>query len=263
MHRIGGAARAGARSMIPYVAMVSETRLGGPGDVDGSDHSRLLVVVPTVPEARAVSAALGPMLREGLARLAVSGMGAASVEALCRQLDTHLAHPRAVVLVGWGGGLTPSLDTGSAVIADVALDEEGHRAPCVPVQVAGGTIGPGVTVAAPLYTAAEKRVWLGTGALVLDMEAYPAAAWCAMRDVPFVHARVILDAHDEDIPDLGDALDPLGRVRPTRLARILAAHPSEMALLVRLARRTRSLAPALGRLARDVVDALPASGGEG
>jgi hypothetical protein len=89
------------------------------------------------------------------------------------------------------------------------------------------------------------------------MEAYPLAAWARAHNLPFVHARVILDAADEALPDLGDALDPLGRPHPGRLARRTLLHPGLAIAALRLVGRVRRLGPALGEVARAVVQSWP------
>ncbi len=51
-------------------------------------------------------------------------------------------------------------------------------------------------------TPQAKRDAQRSGALAVEMEAYPLAAWAAAHRLLFIHARVILDAVDESLPDL-------------------------------------------------------------
>jgi len=145
------------------------------------------------------------------------------------------------------------------VVADTALDEGGRRVPCTAVPVSGATRGPILTVAAPLLTAADKAVRQACGALAVETEAYPVATWAATRGVPFVHARIILDAVDQSLPDLDDAVDSFGQIQFVTLARRLLLRPALTVSLMGLARQTRALEPALGTLARQVRDLLLAA----
>jgi nucleoside phosphorylase len=215
----------------------------------------MLLITPSQVEYSAVETSLRDNLAARSLEVVVSGMGPDCAVTLCRQLEARASPPEVLALVGVAGGLDPTLAAGDVVLASAALCEDGRRAPCTIVPLAGAAIGPILTVSRALYTPAEKAAGRDTGALAVEMEAYPLAAWAAERDVPFVHARVILDPFDETLPDLGDVLDQYGRARPTRFLRHLLAHPSQAAAVVRLQRRAQAIAPMLGRLARLVVEA--------
>ena len=215
----------------------------------------MLLITPTQAEYRAVEAALRDLLAAGRPELIMFGMGPDCASTLCRQLEARARLPEALALLGVAGGLDPELAAGDAVIASTALDAAGRQAPCTLIGLSGAVIGPMLTVSRALYTPAEKAAGRDTGALAVEMEAYPLAAWASERGLPFVHARVILDPVDEALPDLGDVLDEWGRVRPVGLLRRLLAHPSHAAAMVRLQRRSRTIAPALGRLAQALVTA--------
>jgi nucleoside phosphorylase len=165
-----------------------------------------------------------------------------------------------LALIGWAGGLRPDLAPGDIVLASHALDEQGEPVPCTVLDLPGAEIGALLTVSAPLMTAQAKRaarsgVTFANEPLAVEMEAYPLALWAWQHQVPFCHARVILDAADEALPDLADTLDAMGRIRPGCLAQRLLRRPWLSVPLLRLGVRTWRLGPVLTRVARDVAQA--------
>lgn len=215
----------------------------------------MLLITPTQAEYDAVKAPLRDLLAAGSLELVMCGMGPEAAAAFCRQLEARARLPKALVLVGVAGGLDPALAAGDVILASAALDEDGQRAPCAIIPLPGATTGPVLTVSRALRTTAEKAVGRDTGAVAVEMEAYPLAAWAAERRLPFVHARVILDPYDEPFPDMGDALDPFGRVQLGQVLQSLLAQPSLVVPFLRLLRGARAIGPALGRLAQTVVAA--------
>jgi hypothetical protein len=215
---------------------------------------RLLIVAPMASEYAAVRAGVRPLLGSGALEVRMCGIGPERAGAFCRGLGEG-ANWSGLALVGWAGGLAPELAAGDAVLADVALAPDAPPLPCHAIALAGGRVGPMLTVAQALFTPAAKRDARETGALAVEMEAYPLAAWAAARGLPFVHARVILDAVEEPLPDLGGALDAFGRPRLSYLLRRVSQRPALVPELWRLGRRGRALRPRLSALARDVAQA--------
>ena len=210
-----------------------------------------MVVTATEWEGRAVRRALRREIGRGLARVETCGIGPDAAARLCARLESEPA-PERLALVGWAGGLAPGLDVGHVVVADCALDEAGRRAPCLALELAGARIGPVLTVAEALCDPAAKRATaLASGALAVEMEAYPLAAWAAERGIPFLHLRLISDGPDDALPDHTPVLDPLGRLRPAALM----ARPRLALSLARLALRLARLQRRLGDLARVAVTA--------
>ncbi len=212
----------------------------------------VLLVTPTSSEYATVRAAIGARLTPGRLALVRCGMGMDAAVALCRRLE-DAEWSGTLALLGWAGGLSPDLAAGDCVIADAALDGKGHRVLLTAPDLPGVAAGPVLCVPEPLATPQAKRDAQRSGALAVEMEAYPLAAWAAAHRLPFIHARVILDAVDESLPDLGDALNAQCRVHPGRLARRLLARPRTIFNVLWMARRVRVLGPVLGWLARAVV----------
>ena len=211
----------------------------------------LLLITPTLSEYTAVRTAVTDWLADGKLQLAMCGMGPACAAALCQQLERSgwLGN---MALIGWAGGLCPNLAAGDSVLADAAMNIHGQRVPLAPPNLPGTKVGALLTTPAPLLTQQAKKAVQKSNALAVEMEAYPLAVWAAAHNLPFVHARVILDAANEALPDLGDALDAFGRVRPGRLAQRLLAQPPMTLDLLRLAHRAKKLEPNLQALARAV-----------
>lgn len=215
----------------------------------------LLLVTPTSSEYALVGAAVGDLLANDGLEIYVCGMGQASATALCHRLQARTRSLKGLALIGWAGGLCPNLAAGDIVLADAALDVQGERVPCTVIQLPGAKVGTLLTVPAPLLTPQAKSAASNCGALAVEMEAYPVAAWAWTHNLPFVHARVILDPVSEALPDLGDALDLLGRVRRGRLARRLLARPRLAVALLHLAYRVQTLGPVLSKAARAIAQA--------
>ncbi|MHB0878916.1 MAG: phosphorylase family protein [Anaerolineae bacterium] len=205
------------------------------------------IVVPSVAELSVVGRSLA---RSGAgARLAVArlGVGPAAAADYAQRYGAG-THDR-VALVGWAGGLCSSLAAGSVVVASEAVDGSGRRVACEAVQLSGAAVGPVLTVAAPLLTReAKERAGVDSGAVAVEMEAFPLAAWAAERGLRFYHVRVILDTAEESLPDLGALLDESGGLSRGWLRRVLA-RPSLIPAMLRLARRTQQVAPALSAAA--------------
>jgi nucleoside phosphorylase len=219
-----------------------------------SQPRSFMLVTPTASEYAPVKSAVAGWLGGGRVQLEMCGIGVDRAEAFARRLDRS-GPWGGLALTGWAGGVHPDLAAGDVVVAEVALDDDGRRAPCTAIDLAGARRGPLVTVRAPLLAPEDKRAARHSGALAVEMEAYPLAAWAASRNVPFLHARIILDGVDDSLPNVDHALDPFGRVKPGRLARLLLARPHLAVELWSMGRRLQPLRPTLGALAREILEA--------
>jgi adenosylhomocysteine nucleosidase len=209
----------------------------------------LYLVAPTTSEYAAMRPAVA---RAGdTARLVLSGMGPERAAAVCEELGAA----GSVALVGWAGALDPALVPGDVVVAEAVVDEASERIECAQFELDGARTGVVLSVATLLMGPEEKSAAWRRGVMAVEMEGFALARWAAGQGVPLVHARVILDAAAEQLPALGDALDPFGRVRPGRLARRLVARPALVSELARYAARVRALSPRLAAIAAALVAA--------
>jgi len=212
------------------------------------EHGAAIMVAPTREEWRVLRRALAPELAAGKLRLEECGVGPENAAALCRRLEDE-GWRGSLFLAGWAGGLSADLAAGSVVLARSALSLDGPPHACEQRHLPDARVGDILTVSRALYTPEEKRRATATGALAVEMEAYPIAAWAEAQGLPFVHARVVLDAADERLPDLSQVVDESGRLRWLALGR----HPSLLLELARLYTRLRRLNPILAGLARQLV----------
>ena len=119
------------------------------------------------------------------------GMGPRRAVALCADLERG-ARPRGLALLGWAGGLRDDLVVGDIVIADRALSAGRSDVSCLVLPLPGMARvhrGPVLTAGHVVAAPAAKRAAAACGALAVEMEAYPLAAWAAQCGVPFVHGR--------------------------------------------------------------------------
>jgi len=172
-------------------------------------------------------------------------------------------------------GLSPELRAGDLVVGDRAIIYRRGRTtpqsfPCDPglreraltlVRRSGSrhSLGPIVTVERILLTAAEKRdLAAESGALAVDMESAAIAAMAAVRAVPFLAVRAILDPVEEDLKIAFDQfLDGRGEPMWGPLTRYLLAHPQAVPRLMALGLRTKVTCTRLGHLLRDLSTLAP------
>jgi adenosylhomocysteine nucleosidase len=208
------------------------------------------LLVPSMAELSVVGRALERERQQPHLALARLGVGPASAAAYARQLGSGPGDR--IALIGWAGGLCAAAAIGGIVVASEALDGEGHRVACEVLPLPGALAGPVLTMAAPLLTEAAKRqAGAQTGAVAVEMEAFPLALWAAERQVRFYHVRVILDGVGESLPDVAGLLDESGGLARGWPGHLLA-RPALVPALLRLARRTQVVAPALATAARGI-----------
>lgn len=209
----------------------------------------LLFIMPTQGEYRVVEVAVRrPRLP---VELVMCGVGPGRAAALCAELERERP-PQGVALLGWAGGLSDGLAPGDIVLADQALWAGRSAVDCMrlPLQdLPRVYCGPILTTAQVLATSEAKRSAGQSGALAVEMEGYPLAAWAAGRGIPFVHGRVILDGVDEAVPELDGVLDGYGRVRAGNLLGVLARRPALLREIARFPVRLRRVNRRLAELA--------------
>ena len=144
------------------------------------------------------------------------------------------------------------MGVGEIICADAILKDGQPRINCEVLPVETARKGPMLTVPTALFTPQEKLSAQASGALAVEMEAYPMAVWAKQQGIPFYHARVILDTWDEKLPDLNGAINTTGKVRLIPFFKQLALHPGLFRELWWLVGRIRSVNPALEDLSREI-----------
>jgi adenosylhomocysteine nucleosidase len=207
---------------------------------------------------------LGPTVRlaEPLGSLAdgtlvaVTGMGAAAATAGARAL----IDAGATALVSWGmaGGLDPALSAGAVLLPTEVVGTDGQLvgtdkgwrerlSAAIAAPIHNGRL---VTASRAIGSIADKAgLFKTTGAAAVDMESLAVGKVAEQHQAPFIAVRVIVDSAGDVLPDaVTAAADNQGHVQIWRL--ILALAPSEIAPLIRLARRYRAANRSLASIAR-------------
>ncbi len=202
---------------------------------------RPVIVAPTAVEFGAVKRALRGVEARGDVVLAQCGMGVRQAGGFCERFLSE--HVSCVALVGWAGGLAQDLAVGDVVSADAVLMQGCPRLEIRALELPGARRGAVLTAAKALASAAEKRSageeW---GAIAVEMEAYPLAAWAEAQGIPFYHVRIIMDTWEEELPEMGGG-SVWGKVR-------------QLPRLWWMVRRIRALDAGLGRMAVQVAEAI-------
>ncbi len=176
--------------------------------------------------------------------------------------------PQGIMALGFAGALRTHLRPGALVVAErtrpegddgpdlltVAADAAMIRAAVKAGEVAGILTACGALVTVPALAAtpeAKAALAASTGAVAVDMEAGAVATVAARAGLPFLAAKVILDAADESLhPALMDVVRPDGTPRFLYAAYLAARDGDVRAALHWAGRRSRLAATVLTRFCR-------------
>jgi adenosylhomocysteine nucleosidase len=185
------------------------------------------------------------------------GMGQVLAEESARAIFQYF-RPRAVVLAGYGGALSPHLKVGQVLLSTNFSSEE-----VLPfLRLLSGFDFAGFCTSDELADTKEKRdeYAQSSRSQVVDMETSPVADIVRARSVPFIALRVITDDYQQVLPAgaLAAGFDVRkGRATPFRLFGYLAMHPGEIA---RFKKFVSGLSPArrvLTNFLKELNDELP------
>jgi adenosylhomocysteine nucleosidase len=165
---------------------------------------------------------------------------------------------QAVLSFGIAGGLDPALAPGDLVVATAVRGVGGstYRADeawalaltrACPGARLGMLAGSHAVVADP---EAKRRLHEATGALAVDLESEPAAAFAAGHGLPFAALRAVADAAAETVPQAAlHGLKADGRADPFAVTLGLLRRPAELPALLKLTARSRAALHALAQAA--------------
>jgi adenosylhomocysteine nucleosidase len=231
--------------------MASQLDFAGGTFVDGlvadADNDDSLRVVDAVVEShrRVVIAFVGLAFE---ARIAA----APGVRVVCRTAGSELEAVadsavrqgyRGMISFGVAGGLASQLRAGDWVVASSIRESQSVR-PTDAVwsrkllgMIPGAIHAPIVGVGEPVAEPARKReLHRTTGAVAVDMESHLAARVAAEHKLSFAAVRVVVDpAHRKIPPAALIAMRPDGRANVSAVLRDLAARPSQISQLARIA----------------------------
>jgi nucleoside phosphorylase len=188
----------------------------------------VLILVPQGAEFNAV--------RSGLSRchsvsLLPTPVGKAPVASFLEQFaDKSIDR---VFVMGLCGSLRSDLAVGTTVTYQRCQDESGQVWPC---EVDGNVarVVTGWTSDRVICTAVDKQALADrTNADVVDMEGTAIAAFFAAQKIPVTMLRVVSDDVSGDIPDLTQAFDAQGNLRPWGLGGAFVRQPIAAARLIR------------------------------
>ena len=165
----------------------------------------------------------------------------------------------ALVSVGLGGALCPSLKVGGWVVADRVVHNArtwtvsdrlaGKLRRALPSAAIGPIAGSDIMV---VDAAAKAALHARTGALAVDMESHVAAAFAAERGLPFAALRVISDGADRALPKAAQAgMKADGGMDILAVLRELARDPRQLPALIRTGREAEVAFRQLRLLGRD------------
>ncbi|MCU0895100.1 MAG: purine phosphorylase [Rhodospirillales bacterium] len=189
-------------------------------------------------------------------RVACSGASAARARGLAAELVDGGCD--ALVSFGLAGGLDPRLASGAVCVPEAVLLPSGRRLPVDPswrrrllehAGNAGGALLAGRDE--PVGSPEEKaELFARSGAGAIDMESHAVAELAEARRVPFLVIRAIADPAERRLPAwLSAVIGADGRPMPRPLLSGLAAHPGDLAALLRLGGDARRALNALSRVA--------------
>lgn len=243
----------------------------------GFDSAPIAVFTALAWESAAVRAVLRQVKRED-PRVWRGGVGKRDVLVITggigprrtqQTLDRFADRPLAAVLsAGCAGALIPGLATGQLILAPDVRVRAPDGAPQLerfPVdaqlllsartaasQAAVPSAEGSLFTSTSVLLTPEDKIQQGrvTGAVAVEMESAVLAAFAAVRGLPFLALRVILDPVDLALPAIVGLTTPEGDVRPFKAIAYVATHPHRLPVLLTLKRAQTAAAQSLSRLCR-------------
>lgn len=218
-------------------------RAAQPSIRPGKSTDRPIVIVPLDFERRGLAA---HMPAEDLV---VCGPGR---EGIRRWADLHARPNRPIVMAGLGGGLDPSLERNTVVVASEVFNPHG---PTIPSPLASAIVSPDlprarITSSLRTVASAEAKadLYRTSGAGVVDLESVPFAQIAEQLSWRWGIIRVICDAANETLPTAVDRwVDHAGKTRLRAIARDLFQRPSLIPRLGTIRERARIAIDTLGQ----------------
>ena len=189
--------------------------------------------------------------------VAVAGGSAERAEAMARGLAA--AGATALISVGIAGALSPDLQPGMLVVADVVIDPEGLHMPVDAALVTALGLPANVRTVRGILAgsdtmvtsaAAKHELARRSGAIAVDMESHGVARAARALGLPFAVLRAIADPADRAVPpSAAVCMDAEGNTRPLAVMLALLKRPGDLPGLIALGRDAASATATLRRLA--------------
>jgi adenosylhomocysteine nucleosidase len=179
-----------------------------------------------------------------------TGMGMGSAEAALN-FTFEAFSPDTVLFVGFGGALYSAARAGDLVWGSSVMDLSGGTLTAIEIpdpgrlaeKLSGKTrMDKGTVVTLPRRMGKKEIAALLPADLpfaVCDMETYPAARYCAEREIPFFAIRAVTDTLDEEIPpELFSVTDESGKYELSRALGIILSQPHLISAAITLGRNS-------------------------
>ncbi len=170
-----------------------------------------------------------------------SGMGSASAAKSVAAAEFFGALD-VLVSVGWAGGLTTAMTTGSCYVPSEVIDAKtGER-----FALSGGESGLRLVTTAHVAGAQEKRRLAESyGAALVDMEAATVARLAEMRGIPCHAFKAVSDAQDAELPDLNPFINAQGQMEMASFLAHVALRPRFWGSLMEMGKNSAMAARAI------------------
>jgi adenosylhomocysteine nucleosidase len=194
---------------------------------------------------------------------------APGVQVVCRTAGSELEEVadtaarqgyRGLISFGVAGGLASHLQAGDWVVASLVREAQTDRATDAVWSrkllglVDGAMHAPILGVDSPVAEPAKKReLYRTTGAAVVDMESHVVARVAAQHNLAFAALRVVVDPAHRTVPPAAlIEMRPDGRPNVPAMLRNIAARPSQLSRLARIAVDAFTARAAMNRVRRSI-----------
>ncbi len=194
-----------------------------------------------------------------------SGVGRQRAEDATLQVIDRF-QPRALISIGYAGGVQPELNVGDLVIADSIIEEKENgkyspnpdwlnRAKDIPCpDGVKALVGGLLTVDKVIHDSVSKQE-LGRHYSVqaVEMETSAIAKVAEEKDVPFLSLRVISDRLDQELLDSSSFLGSDGEISTLKAGWYVLTHPGSIKSALSLRTQTQIATQAMTRFLSDLL----------
>ena len=207
-----------------------------PGSSSANDQRPVFIFFADPAEAKFFPESSGSI------KLFSSGVGKAAARR-CLEKSLQSSVPRLVITSGFAGALTPFLKLGMVVFNREAPSDLKRRLLELGARQASVYSSDQVI----LRSVEKQNLFRETGGEMVEMESGEILEGCAVRGIPAVMVRSILDEADEDLAiDFNRCVGVDGRIRPARVLAEAGLSVERWLYLMRLRRKSITAARSLG-----------------